>query len=188
MNDKIGWITGFLLCVMLLDAASSLGGDEQVRENGIAPADFGENATSLWSPTLEWTLKNDSCEGNPFDLVAKATFTHESGKETRVSEMFYAGENNWNFRFTATRTGRWTFTTQANGKDGTTDAPDLHGREGTITVQPKRGARGFLTHEGQTWCWQGSGRPFVPQLVMIGGSSDTDPRQYRDAAFVDRLI
>jgi len=188
MNDKIMCIAGFLLCVMLLDAASSLGGDERNSENGIAPANLGRNATSLWSPTLEWTLKNNSCEGNPFDVVAKAHFSLDSGEEERVTEMFFAGGDAWKFRFTGTRTGKWTFTTQANGQNGTTDDADLHGREGTITVQPMRGARGFLSHEGQTWCWQGSGQPFVPQLVMIGGSSDTDPRQYRDTAFVDRLI
>ncbi|MBS3735388.1 MAG: DUF5060 domain-containing protein [Phycisphaerae bacterium] len=125
-------------------------------KSGIQPAEFGESKTTLWSPTLEWTIDNDSYEGNPFDLVAKATFTHESGKETRVTEMFYAGEDTWKFRFTGTRPGKWTFITQADGKNGTTKDDDLHGRKGTITVKPNpdANATGFLTSIGNKYAIQ----------------------------------
>jgi len=192
MNCNI--VTGrglLLLCIALLAASPALAGDEPARREGIVAAAFGEkNATTLWSPTLEWRLANDSYEGNPFDVVAKATFTHESGREKRVTGLFYAGDDTWKFRFTGTRTGRWTFTTHADGTDGTTKDPELHGRKGAITVKANSdsGANGFLSNDGQTWCWQGSDRAFVPQLLMIGDNSTADPKWYRDPAFVDRLI
>ncbi|MBS3735387.1 MAG: DUF5060 domain-containing protein [Phycisphaerae bacterium] len=137
-----------LLCISAATAA----------EGGrlIVPAEFGDNTATLWLPTLEWTLKNPSHDGNPFDLVAKATFTHVSGKETRVTEMFYAGEDTWKFRFTGTRTGKWTFITQADGADGTTNDPELHGREGGIDVakHPDASMRGFITHRGNKFARQ----------------------------------
>lgn len=123
----------------------------------IASAKFGENAvTMMWSPTLEWTLKNNSYQGNPFDVVAKVKFVHESGEATRTTEMFYDGNDTWNFRFTATRPGKWTFTTQADGVDGTTKDPDLHGHSGQITVKPNPAPKptGFLTRHGNKFALQ----------------------------------
>lgn len=119
----------------------------------IVPAEFGESKTTLWSPTLEWTIDNDSYEGNPFDLVAKVTFTHESGENKHVTEMFYAGDDAWKFRFTGTRAGEWTFTTQADGRNGTTKDDDLHGRKGTINVRPNpdTDTTGFLTRVGSKY-------------------------------------
>jgi hypothetical protein len=174
----------FGLAVMI-PLASAVGAEPR-----IVPAKLGQSDTTMWSPTLEWTLENPSHLPNPFDLVAKVTFTHESGKGKHITEMFYAGKNKWKFRFTGTRTGKWTFSTQADGRDGTTDDPELHGRGGTITVGPNRNrnANGFLTSDGQTWCWQGSERAFVPQLLMIGDNSTADPKWYSDPAYVDRLI
>jgi len=159
-------------------------------QKAIVAAEFGRGRTTVWSPTLEWTLKNDSYEGNPFDLVAKVTCTHESGKEKRVTEMFYAGDDTWKFRFTGTRTGKWTFTTQADGRDGTTKDDQLHGRDGVIVVKPNPDpdANSFLANDGQTWVWEGSDRAFVPQLVMIGDNGLSDPKWYREPAMVDRLI
>ncbi len=175
-----------VLAVLLCASAAHAAGPEPM----VVPAELSRSETTMWSPTLEWTVKNPSHEGNPFDLVAKVAFKHEGGKEKRVTEMFYAGGETWKFRFTGTRTGRWAFTTQADGADGTTNDPELHGRSGTVTVEPNPDpkANGFLSHEGQTWCWQGSGRAFVPQLVMIGDNGTSDPKWYRHAAFMDRLI
>ncbi|MBS3733898.1 MAG: DUF5060 domain-containing protein [Phycisphaerae bacterium] len=122
----------------------------------IIPAEFGDSTTTMWAPTLEWTLPNDdSYDGNPFDLVARVTFTRKGGG-TRVTEMFYAGDDAWKFRFTGTRTGTWTFTTQADGNNGTTNDPELHGRGGTITVKPNPNARmtGFLTSQGTKYAVQ----------------------------------
>ncbi len=157
-------LTAAFLCGPAARAADS--------ERLIVPARFGDNTATMWSPTLEWTVKNPLHEGNPFDLVAKVTFTHESGKETRTTEMFYAGDDTWKFRFTGTRTGKWTFATQADGEDGTTKDPELDGRSGTITVKPNpnQQLRGFITHRGNKFARQVSGpgdlEGFLPNTYM----------------------
>jgi hypothetical protein len=146
----------------------------------LVPATFGDNTTTMWSPTLEWTLKNDSYEGNPFDLVAKVTFTHESGKETRLTEMFYAGADTWKFRFTGTRTGKWTFITKSGDSD-------LDGKSGTVTIRANNEDAeiyGFMTHhvgpDGTKWARfagsDGSKEAFVPQLVMYRDK----PKEYHN--------
>ena len=145
----------------------------------IAQAKFGDNHATMWSPTLEWSLTNDSYEGNPFDLVAKVTFAHESGKEKRVTKMFRAEDNVWKFRFTGTRTGKWTFNTKSNDSD-------LDGRSGTVTVRENEDPNiyGFMTHhvgpDGTKWARfrgsDGSKEAFVPQLVMYRDK----PEQYHD--------
>jgi hypothetical protein len=114
-----------------------------------------------WGPVLEWTLKNAEFEGNPFDLEAYVTFTHRDSGEQRRTGMFYAGDGQWKFRFTGTRTGVWTFET-------TSKDTDLTGRRGTVTIQPNpdADARGFLTHDRHRWMWSGSQKAFVPQIVM----------------------
>ncbi|MFO8014903.1 MAG: DUF5060 domain-containing protein [Phycisphaerae bacterium] len=138
----------------------------------IVPARFGENTTTMWSPTLEWTLENDSVDGNPFDLVARVTFTHESGKAQRVTEMFYAGGDAWKFRFTGTRVGTWAFRTQADGTAGTTKDGDLDGCEGVVKVgpNPHPRIRGFITHQGNRFARQVSGTDdlegFLPNTYM----------------------
>ncbi|MFO7897984.1 MAG: DUF5060 domain-containing protein [Planctomycetota bacterium] len=120
-----------------------------------------------WVP-VEWSLENPTCEGNPFDLVARATFKHESGEETRVTEMFYAGGDTWKFRFTGTQPGKWTFATA--GAD-----PDLAGKSGTVALAPNPSSNGFVVAEGDKWVWSGTGRAFVPQLVMYAS-----PEFYHD--------
>ncbi|MCB0214653.1 MAG: DUF5060 domain-containing protein, partial [Anaerolineae bacterium] len=113
-----------------------------------------------WGSYLEWSLTNTSYSGNPFDIVATATFRHSSG-ETRTTPMFYAGDNTWKFRFTATRTGAWSLTTQSS------DA-DLNGETGTVTINPNPDpqATGFVTHFDNKWGFSGTGKAFVPQFVM----------------------
>jgi len=102
---------------------------------------------TLWAPYVEWSLDNPSYSGNPFDLVASATFTYvnELGaeSETRITEMFYAGGTTWKFRFAGTRTGTWIFTTTSSDEE-------LSGHTGTvtITVNPNPKIRGFLTSQG----------------------------------------
>jgi len=110
-----------------------------------------------WEP-VEWRFKNPGCKGNPFDLEARATFTHaEGGKIT--TGMFHAGQDEWALRFTGTKPGRWTFTTASA-------AGALHGLKGTVIVAPNPRGRGFVTGFGDKWGWSGGGGVFVPQLVM----------------------
>src|SRR5688572_8545664 len=90
----------------------------------------------LWEP-IEWRFENPSCEGNPFDLMAEATFRHENEKETIRANLFHTGDKNWILRFTGTLKGKWTFTTKS------TDS-DLDGKTGEVQIEPNPGVAGFM--------------------------------------------
>jgi hypothetical protein len=100
----------------------------------------------VWE-TLQWTLDNPSYEGNPFDLIAKVSFTHVGTGESRVTEMFHTGDEKWGFRFTGTRAGTWTWESRCDGSMETDVDPDLHGHNGVIEVTPQTNPKikGFLT-------------------------------------------
>ncbi len=108
-----------------------------------------EQTGTLWAPYLEWSLENESYSGNPFDLMAEATFVHPESGEVRRTGMFYAGEATWKFRFTGTRTGLWTFSTCS-------EDPDLDGRSGraTIAPNPDPDIKGFLVNHGNKFARQ----------------------------------
>ena len=140
---------------------------------------------SLFSPYLEWKLEDLDHSGNPFDVQATATFTHAASGETRTTGMFYDGNATWKFRFTGTRTGKWTFVTRSA-------ASALNGKTGSVVINaPVRGklVRGFVTTvDGNRWAWQTGESadevaPFVPQLVM-----GRDLPAYRDTAKIDADI
>ncbi len=120
---------------------------------------------SLWAPFLEWSLDNATFEGNPFDVLATATFTHEASGEQHTTPMYFAGDRTWRFRFTGTQTGRWEFSTQSQD-------PELNGHRGVVEIGPsvEPAATGFITHVGNKWARpsrpDGRLEAFVPQLVM----------------------
>jgi hypothetical protein len=152
---------------------------------GALAADSSEPKTGrLWSPCLEWTIQNRTWIGNAFDVRASAEFVHEETGEIRHTEMFYAGDNVWAFRFTGTRSGRWTFTTSS-------EDDQLRGHTGTAVIEPAQGrTHGFLKNFGNKWGWEGTEQPFVPQLVMwdylVG---DNCPRTFHNnAALVEQKI
>ena len=126
-----------------------------------AAADL-DAAGTQWAPYIEWNLTNPTVDGNPFDLVARATFVHTESGETRTTGLFYAGDDSWRFRFTGTQPGEWTVTTSS-------DDPDLDGHHGTVTIAPNPGVPGFVTNFGNKWGRTGTNEAFVPQFVMIGG-------------------
>ncbi len=120
-----------------------------VFSNTVHAAVLEPRAGTLWAPYLEWSLDNPDYSGNPFDLVATVTFTHEASGETRTTEMFYTGETTWKFRFTGTKTGAWTFTTASAD-------PELNGHSGSVTigVNPDAKIKGFLTSQGNKFAQQ----------------------------------
>lgn len=130
----------------------------------------------LWEP-VEWTFQNASFSGNPFDLVAKAVFTHaETGQEIRT-ELFYAGDEIWKLRFTGTRTGKWRFVTESSD-------PDLNSLTGEAQIEPNPGVPGFMTNYAGKWGRLGTNEAFVPQYVMY-----TDPDVfYRKPTRIDADI
>jgi hypothetical protein len=89
---------------------------------------------------------------------------HEDSGEKRTTGMFYNGHNTWKFRFTATRTGTWIFSTSSQD-------PDLDGKQGTVTIgpNPNKNLPGFITSFGNKWYRTGTGKAFVPQLAMYAG-------------------
>ncbi len=114
-----------------------------------------------WSPYLEWEYLNTSYQGNPFDLQASATFTHEESGETIKTELFYAGDDIWRLRFTGTLPGRWTFETESSD-------PELNGHQDVVQIEPNPGVAGFVTQYGNKWGRTGIDQAFVPQYLMIG--------------------
>lgn len=111
--------------------------------------DLSDRETSTWL-CEEWTLENASWSGNPFDLIATVLFVHPRTGEQRTTQMFYAGDNQWKFRFTGTRTGIWSFSTSSSD-------PDLDGHTGTVTVGPRANpkVKGFLTHVANKYAIMG---------------------------------
>ena len=57
----------------------------------------------------DFTLSGQAI-GNPFDVEVKGEFTGPDGTRITVPG-FYAGENVWKIRFSATKPGRWSMTT-----------------------------------------------------------------------------
>ena len=113
------------------------------REGG---ADLGFRTVRMWE-TVDYSVIDTTWSENPFDRVATATFVH--AQETRTTEMFYAGDDTWKFRFTGTRLGTWNFSTASN------DA-GLDGHKGSLIVKPRRNVdiKGFLTHVGNKFALQ----------------------------------
>lgn len=125
----------------------------------LANAALPDREALLNEPYVEWTLAYEGDDGNPYDVISYALFTHEKSGVTKRSLMFYDGDGNWRFRFTGTRLGRWTITTTGPGV--------LGGRTGAVVVHETPEPRnGFLGSEGRAWIWLGANRTFVPQLVM----------------------
>lgn len=114
---------------------------------------------TVWRPFVEWSFDNPSYQGNPFDLVATVTFSHTESGTSHRTEMFYAGGDTWNVRFTGTRVGLWSW-------QSTSDDPELDGLSGSVWMDPNPGVNGFVAAQGDNWVFSGTDRAFVPQLVM----------------------
>lgn len=110
--------------------------------------DFGNRKSVMWQ-CIEWSIDDVSHSGNPFDITARVTFTHVDSGRKRSTEIFYDGDDTWRFRFTGTRSGKWTFKTSS-------DVAELDERTGTATVaeNPDMDIKGFLTHVGNKYAIQ----------------------------------
>ncbi|MBD3290293.1 DUF5060 domain-containing protein, partial [candidate division KSB1 bacterium] len=122
---------------------------------------FDEKNGVQWSPVLEWTVKNFSYKGNPFDVDAKAVFFHSESGKTITTHLFYDENDYWKFRFTGTEIGNWTFRTYCEDED-------LDGWAGNVVIAQNENpaAHGFMKAFGDKWGWQGSETAFIPQYVM----------------------
>ena len=118
----------------------------------------GEN--EVVARPIDLTFTNDSISGNPFDIRAQATFSHPATGETRVTELFYMGGNEWRVRFTPTQAGEWLYHIES-------DDPDLDDIRDALSVTRESNLPGFVTFEGDQWVRTGGERAgFVPQFIM----------------------
>ena len=139
----------------------------------------------MWAPYLEWSLKNSSYKGNPYDLIAKVTFKHPSGAE-HVTEMFYVGNDTWNFRFTGTKTGVWRLTTSSSD-------PDLDGHSGSVTISDNSDSKikGFIRNRGNQFVRQkdeNTVEGYVHNVYMNGHQNFTFDKDPSDVGIRDYLI
>lgn len=97
----------------------------------------------LWVPFLEWSLTMTEPVVQPFDVEATVVFSHDGSDARHTTRMFYAGDDTWSFRFTATRSGTWRFATASPHEA-------LDGWTGVVEVAPNPdpAATGFLTTVG----------------------------------------
>ena len=147
--------------------AASNSPQKSVGNVGSRGKNFGDRAGVMWE-YLEWSVENISYSGNPFDVRATVNFSHTASGGKRTTEMFYDGNGAWRFRFTGTRTGKWTFKTSS-------DVPALNGHTGSVTVAENadRSIRGFLTHVGNKYA--------------IQVKDDTDLRGYLFNVYMSRV-
>ena len=122
------------------------------------PVLASSETAKLWEP-VTWTFRNPGYSGNPFDLVAKAIFTHTPTGKKIQTELFYDGGDTWKLRFTGPQTGRWSYITES------TDS-ELNELKGQIEIHSNPGVPGFITNYGSKWGRLGIDRAFVPQYVM----------------------
>ena len=116
---------------------SSVVGFSMLLTSLVSAQDLGTSDAKTFE-TLTFSLDNPAFSGNPYDLDATVLFTHsETGEQIRTG-MFYDGGSTWRFRFTGTREGTWTFTSQSVDDD-------LSGASGSINVAFDPTALGFLT-------------------------------------------
>lgn len=137
----------------------------------VSATDLGEKTCKIWD-VLEWEITNSACPvANPYDLVAKVIFIHESG-QTREIEMFHTEKEKWKFRFCGSKPGQWSFRTLCDGTDGTHNDENLDKHVGRITVnaQTNPDIKGFLSHKGSKFAIMDRDEtdlePYVYQVYM----------------------
>ena len=144
-NTSVSFFIGYLLLLLM---PSQVYGQE-----------LENKSAYLNKPYVEWEIPWEEARGNPFDVIAKAEFTHASSSEKKTSLMYYAGNNIWRFRFTGTKEGTWNVETTGPG--------NLGGHKAAVNVKAaEKTYNGFLDSEGTRWIWTGSGKEHLPQLVM----------------------
>ncbi|MCA9739900.1 DUF5060 domain-containing protein, partial [candidate division KSB1 bacterium] len=137
-----------------------------------APGSLDQSGTQ-WAPFIEWSVVNANYVGNPFDLVASVTFVHAQTGVSHTTEMFFAGDSTWKFRFTGTKTGLWTFTSSSE------DA-DLDSLKGTVAIEPNPNPEidGFLVAQGSKFARQtgpeGELKAEIPKVYMNLGMHEID--------------
>ena len=100
-----------------------------------------DRTTTLWAPTLEWTIDALTLFPEAFDVEATAVFTHHATGHQITTGIFPLVENTWGFRFANSSVGTWTFLTNSH-----IDA--LSGHTGKVVIDDDPDAIGSLGHTG----------------------------------------
>ncbi len=134
--------------------------------------DYGNTSVTKYGDVLEWSAENASYSGNPFDVVVTVRYTHTSTGTVRELAAFYDGDTSWRWRFWPELEGEWTFTTTADGSNGTTNDPELHGHTGSITVTSAltSDAKGLVYADGTQFALQRADRDdaFLLNIYEMG--------------------
>ncbi len=146
--------------------------------------DFGQRVTNQWE-YQEYSITYSGYSGNPFDVVAEITLNHNSGSESRITEMFYVGDDEWRFRLTPTQTGIYTFHTNSS-----IEALNGHYGEINVRVNANPNKRGFLSAINNRWIWESNQQVIIPQYVMWGGNAASASRinEFANPAIVNAMI
>lgn len=96
---------------------------------------------------------------NPYDIIARVSFTNTETGEILKTQMFFDADS-MKFRFSSKKPGSWNIKTSSKN-------PVLDGYKGTLhSKESEQAYNGFLSHLNNKWYWEGSKTVFVPQLVM----------------------
>ncbi|WP_194777535.1 DUF5060 domain-containing protein [Pararhodonellum marinum] len=112
---------------------------------------------------IEWAYQSDKIYKEPFrDVSLHAIIKDPDGKQIRLS-AFWAGENEWRFRFAASQKGDYTFITECNDRKNV----ELHGKKGKISVVDYKGDNPLYRHgpvkisENKRYLVHEDGAPFL---------------------------
>jgi len=125
----------------------------------------------------EFSFRNDSRSGNPFDLEFDAEFISPSGRVMK-QVGFYAGNNVWKLFFMPDETGKWRYKTSSPDTD-------LNGKEGKF-VCVKSGREVPLMASGKQWRLK-TGEGYFP-LIWAPTLPDGAQWGFRGRAFADKDV
>jgi hypothetical protein len=94
----------------------------------ISSADAGRRhrAVVQWAGTHDLSFQNPGWTGNPYDVLATATFAHAT-EPSVTTELFFNGGDEWVARFRGSALGAWSYTTSSTESN-------LDGHAGSIEV------------------------------------------------------
>ena len=105
------------------------------------PSDLCAQRQVETNRVIEIKLRSSTPYANPFiDLEMNALVTPPDGKTLRIP-MFWAGEDDWCFRYSSDQTGKHVWRIESSDA-----ASDLHHKEGEITVVPYTGDNPLYRH------------------------------------------
>lgn len=124
---------------------------------------LAQSLVTQQNQVIEWAYQSAKTYKNPFyDVELHAIIRASDDSEMRLP-AFWAGENEWRFRFAAPDTGTYTFTTVCNDPQN----DQLHQQTGQITIVPYDGDNPLYRHgplklsENRKYLVHQDGTPFL---------------------------